>query len=137
MRVVIGAGAIGVEFAWFFNAFGTKVTIVEMLDHLLPIEDTDVSKALEKSFKKQGIAYLLGQKTTGAVTGSDGVEITVEAAAGGEKQGAIEGVRFYLLPPTTSTATAAIGASAAGRDFRKGVLKERNVRQRQTHSSGP
>mgnify|MGYP003586341321 CR=1 FL=1 len=84
--IVIGAGAIGVEFAWFFNAFGTKVTVVEMLDHLLPIEDTDVSKALEKSFKQQGINYLLGQKTTSAVASTEGVEITVEPVAGGEKQ---------------------------------------------------
>lgn len=84
--VVIGAGAIGVEFAWFFNAFGTKVTVVEMLDHLLPIEDTDVSKALEKSFKKQGINYLLGRKTTAAAAGAEGAEITVEPVAGGEPQ---------------------------------------------------
>ncbi len=45
--VIIGAGAIGVEFAYFYKAFGTEVTIVEMLPNLLPVEDTDVSKALE------------------------------------------------------------------------------------------
>ena len=83
--IVIGAGAIGVEFAWFFNAYGTKVTVVEMLDNLLPIEDTDVSKALEKSFKKQGIATMLGHKTVSSQVTDDGVEITVEPAKGGEK----------------------------------------------------
>ncbi len=62
--VIIGAGAIGVEFAYFYNAFGTKVTIVEMLPNLLPVEDTEVSQALEKSFAKQGITALLGHKTT-------------------------------------------------------------------------
>ena len=53
--VIIGAGAIGVEFAYFYNAFGTKVTMVEMLPNMLPVEDTEVSQALEKSFAKQGI----------------------------------------------------------------------------------
>jgi dihydrolipoamide dehydrogenase len=53
--LVIGAGAIGAEFAYFYNAFGTKVTLVEMADRLLPIEDDDCSSALRKSFEKQGI----------------------------------------------------------------------------------
>lgn len=53
--IVIGAGAIGVEFAYFYSVLGTKVTIVEMLDNILPIEDTEVSQTLEKNFKKRGI----------------------------------------------------------------------------------
>ena len=52
---IMGAGAIGAEFAYFLNAFGTKVTLVEMLPHVLPVEDEEVSDALLKSFKKQGI----------------------------------------------------------------------------------
>ena len=52
---IMGAGAIGAEFAYFLNAFGTKVTLVEMLPNVLPVEDQDVSDALHKSFKKQGI----------------------------------------------------------------------------------
>ena len=52
---IMGAGAIGAEFAYFLNAFGTKVTLVEMLPNVLPVEDTEVSDALLKSFKKQGI----------------------------------------------------------------------------------
>jgi dihydrolipoamide dehydrogenase len=53
--IVIGAGAIGVEFAYFFSALGTKVTIIEMLDSILPLEDFEISQALEKNFKKRGI----------------------------------------------------------------------------------
>ncbi len=53
--IVIGAGAIGIEFAYFYSVLGTKVTIIEMLDNILPIEDTEVSQALEKNFKKRGI----------------------------------------------------------------------------------
>ena len=56
--VVIGAGAIGVEFAYFYSTLGTKVTIIEMMKHVLPIEDEEVSIALEKSFKKKGIEIL-------------------------------------------------------------------------------
>jgi dihydrolipoamide dehydrogenase len=80
--VVIGAGAIGVEFAYFYNAFGTKVTIVEMLPNLLPVEDTEVSQALEKSFQKQGIKVLTSHKTVKTAATDTGVKITVEDAKG-------------------------------------------------------
>ena len=83
--VIIGAGAIGVEFAYFFNAFGTKVTVVEMLPNLLPVEDTEVSQALEKSFAKQGIAALLGHKTVKTEVTDAGVKITVADPKGAEK----------------------------------------------------
>jgi len=80
--VVIGAGAIGVEFAYFYNAFGTKVTVVEMLPNLLPVEDTEVSQALEKSFQKQGVKVLTSHKTVKTVATDAGVKITVEDAKG-------------------------------------------------------
>lgn len=53
--VVIGAGAIGIEFAYFYSVLGTKVTVIEMLDHILPVEDAEVAQTLEKNFKKRGI----------------------------------------------------------------------------------
>ncbi|MCB1091770.1 MAG: dihydrolipoyl dehydrogenase [Verrucomicrobiae bacterium] len=84
--LIIGAGAIGVEFAYFYNAYGTKVTIVEMMDHLLPVEDTEISQALEKSFKKQGIQFHTATKTTGANVTENGVELTIEPAKGGASQ---------------------------------------------------
>ena len=80
--IVIGAGAIGVEFAYFYNAFGTKVSVVEMLPNLLPVEDTEVSQALEKSFQKQGIKVLTSHKTVKTQTSEKGVCITVEDAKG-------------------------------------------------------
>ncbi|MDF2374807.1 MAG: dihydrolipoyl dehydrogenase [Verrucomicrobiales bacterium] len=83
---IIGAGAIGIEFAYFFNAYGTEVTVVEMLDKVLPVEDNEVSKLLEKSLTSQGIKILTGTKTTEADTSGDGVKLTVEPAAGGESQ---------------------------------------------------
>lgn len=78
--IIIGAGAIGVEFAYFFNAFGTKVTIIEMLPNILPVEDEEVSKALERSFKKQGINVLSNTKVVDTKDTGSGVEITVEGS---------------------------------------------------------
>ena len=56
--IIVGSGAIGIEFAYFYNAMGTDVTIVEFMDRIVPVEDEDVSKQLEKSFKKSGIKLL-------------------------------------------------------------------------------
>ncbi|MCE9589441.1 MAG: dihydrolipoyl dehydrogenase [Planctomycetes bacterium] len=84
--VIVGAGAIGMEFAYFYNAFGTKVTVVEMLDRLLPIEDTEVSAAILRSFQKQGIDCKPGHKTASIKKTDTGVEVVIEPAAGaGEK----------------------------------------------------
>ena len=76
--VIIGAGAIGVEFAYFYNAFGTKVTLIEMLPNVLPVEDTEVSQTLEKALTKQGIKILTNTKTTKTETTKQGVRVTVE-----------------------------------------------------------
>ncbi len=77
--VIIGAGAIGVEFAYFFNAFGTKVTLVELQPRLLPLEDTEVSKTLERAFRKQGINFLTDTKVVKAEAHENGVRITAHA----------------------------------------------------------
>ena len=76
--VIIGAGAIGVEFAYFYNAFGTKITLVELLPNVLPVEDTEVSQVLERALTKQGIRILTGTKTTKGETTKKGVRLTVE-----------------------------------------------------------
>jgi dihydrolipoamide dehydrogenase len=79
--IVIGAGAIGIEFAYFFNAFGTKVTVVEMLPNILPVEDTEVSVALEKSLTKQGLKLLAGTKVDKAEATDKGVKLTLSGKA--------------------------------------------------------
>ncbi len=76
--VIIGAGAIGVEFAYFYNAFGTEVTLIEMLPDILPVEDTEVSQTLQKALTKQGIKILTQTKTTKTETTKTGVRVTVE-----------------------------------------------------------
>lgn len=72
--VIIGAGAIGVEFAYFYNSYGTKVTIIEMMPSLLPIEDREVTKTLSRVFSKNGIDVLTETKVEGVSTGK---EVTV------------------------------------------------------------
>ncbi|HTL29827.1 MAG TPA: dihydrolipoyl dehydrogenase [Tepidisphaeraceae bacterium] len=78
---IIGAGAIGCEFADFYNAVGTEVTIIEMMDHLLPIEDEDVSIALERSFTKRGIKVLTKTKTEKVEKSGNAVKLTLTGAA--------------------------------------------------------
>jgi len=72
---IIGAGAIGVEFAYFFNAFGAKVTLIEMLPQILPVEDEEVAKTLERSFAKQGIAVHTGTKSENIRVGDKTVKL--------------------------------------------------------------
>jgi len=83
--VIIGGGAIGIEFAYFYSAFGTKVTVIEMMPNLLPVEDTEVSQTLEKSFQKQGIKFLTNTKTTKTEATDAGVKVTVQDAKGAEQ----------------------------------------------------
>jgi dihydrolipoamide dehydrogenase len=80
--IVVGSGAIGVEFAYFYNSMGTKVTIVEYLPRIVPVEDEDISKELEKQYKKQGIAIMTNAEVTKVDTSGDGVKATVKTAAG-------------------------------------------------------
>jgi len=76
--IIIGAGAIGVEFAYFYNAFGTTVTLIEMLPNVLPVEDTEVSQTLERALTKQGIRILTATKTAKTSASRKGVSVTVE-----------------------------------------------------------
>jgi dihydrolipoamide dehydrogenase len=80
--IVVGSGAIGVEFAYFYNSMGTKVTIVEFLPRIVPVEDEDISKELEKQYKKSGITIMTNAEVTKVDTSGEGVKATVKTAAG-------------------------------------------------------
>ncbi|MCX7869288.1 MAG: dihydrolipoyl dehydrogenase, partial [Terrimicrobiaceae bacterium] len=99
--VIIGAGAIGVEFAYFFNAFGSKVTLIEMMPNILPVEDTEISVALEKSLSKQGIRILTGTKVEKAEAHAKGVklELSGKAAEAIEAQVALVAIGVSPLMP--------------------------------------
>jgi dihydrolipoamide dehydrogenase len=80
--IIVGAGAIGIEFAFFYNALGTKVTVVEMLPSILPIEDAELTKQLTMSLKKQGIEILTGTTVEGVRPGPTDVSVTVNGEGG-------------------------------------------------------
>ncbi|MCO4821987.1 MAG: dihydrolipoyl dehydrogenase [Flavobacteriaceae bacterium] len=82
--IVVGSGAIGVEFAYFYNSMGTDVTIVEFMPKVVPVEDDDVSKQLERSFKKSGIKIMTSAEVTSVDTGGSGVKATVKTKKGEE-----------------------------------------------------
>ena len=82
---VVGAGAVGMEFADIFNAFGSKVTLIEALPRILPLEDAEASDTLAKSYKKRGIDVLAGAKVKKAEVGKNKVTLEVEAAGAAQK----------------------------------------------------
>ena len=83
--VVVGSGAIGVEFAYFYNAIGTEVTIVEYMPNIVPVEDEDISKQLEKSFKKSGINIMTNASVESVDTSGKGCVVSIKTAKGEEK----------------------------------------------------
>ena len=82
--IIVGSGAIGVEFAYFYNSMGTKVTIVEYLPNIVPVEDKDISKELEKSFKKSGINVMISSEVLSVDTSGKGVTAKVKNSNGEE-----------------------------------------------------
>ncbi|MEP7254005.1 MAG: dihydrolipoyl dehydrogenase [Ginsengibacter sp.] len=80
--IVVGSGAIGTEFAYFYNSMGTKVTIVEFLPRIVPVEDEDISKELEKNFKKQGITIMVNSEVVSVDTSGDGIKAKIKTADG-------------------------------------------------------
>ncbi len=80
--IVVGSGAIGVEFAYFYAAMGTKVTVVEFLPNLVPVEDEEVSKQLEKSFKKAGIEVMLESSVESVDTKGSGCKVNIKTKSG-------------------------------------------------------
>ena len=107
---VIGAGAVGCEFADIFNAFGTKVTLIEALPRILPLEDAEASDALAKSYKKRGVTTIAGAKVTKATVAAD--KVTLEFEAGGKKE-TLE-VEKVLMAAGRAVNTESMGLKEAG-----------------------
>ncbi len=84
--VIVGAGAIGSEFAWFYNTMGTKVILVEFLPNVVPLEDEEVSRQLERSFKKAGIAVFTNSTVETVDTGGDKCKVKIKTKKGEEEQ---------------------------------------------------
>jgi dihydrolipoamide dehydrogenase len=117
---IMGSGAVGVEFASIFNRFGSKVSLIELLPRLVPVEDEAVSAELARSFKKQGITALVNTRVTRAEV--SGNTVTLDAAGGDGKTQAI--TADYLLVATgRGPVTDGLGAETVGLALERGYVK--------------
>lgn len=117
--VIMGSGPIGVEFATVFKRFGSDVTVVELLPHLVPLEDEAVSAELEKAFKKQGITFLTSATVTAAKAGNAGVDIDVKMPDGSTQK---MSPALLLVATGRGPVTTGLGADAAGLAMDRGYI---------------
>ncbi|MCC5931116.1 MAG: dihydrolipoyl dehydrogenase [Cyclobacteriaceae bacterium] len=116
--VIVGSGAIGVEFAYFYNSIGTKVILVEYLPNIVPLEDEDVSKQLERIYKKAGIEIMTSSEVTKVDTSGKGCKVTVKS---GGKEQTIE-CEIVLSAVGVSPNIEGIGLEEAGVKVEKGKV---------------
>lgn len=116
--IVVGSGAIGCEFAYFYNSIGTKVTIVEYLDRLVPNEDADVSRELAKAFKKKGIEVMTSSEVTAVSTKGRGVTATVKTKKGDQELKADVLLSAVGISPNTEN----IGLESLGIKTERGLV---------------
>ena len=110
--VVVGAGAIGMEFAYVFRSYGADVTVIEMLPHVLPLEDDETAAEVAKAFKKQGIKTLVNTRTEGVDLTADGVTVRVKDGAGGAEQAIAADVVLVAIGVAPNSGD--LGLEAAG-----------------------
>jgi len=118
--IVMGSGAVGVEFASIYRRFGSEVTIVELLPRLVPVEDEAVSAELEKSFRKQGIKCLTGTKVTKATAGASGVELEAQGSDGKTQKLSAE---ILLVATGRGPVTTGLNAEGVGLALDRGYIK--------------
>ena len=117
--LVIGAGAIGVEFAYFFSSLGTEVTLVEMVDQILPVEDTEIAQQLAKIFTKKGMIIKTGAAVQGLTKNGSTASATIKTAQGEEKwSGDAVLIAVGIIPNTDS-----IGIEKVGIKHERGTIK--------------
>jgi dihydrolipoamide dehydrogenase len=118
--IVLGSGAVGVEFASIYRRFGSDITVIELLPRLVPVEDAAVSAELEKSFKKQGIKSLTGTKVTKATVTGKGVDIEAEGSDGKAQKLSAE---LLLVATGRGPVTTGLGAEDVGLQLEKGYVR--------------
>jgi dihydrolipoamide dehydrogenase len=118
--VILGSGAVGVEFASIYRRFGSEVTIIELLERLVPVEDEAVSAELEKSFKKQGITVRTGTKVTSATAADSRVSIEAQTPDGKTNTMTAD---MLLVATGRGPVTTGLGAEEAGIVMDKGYIK--------------
>jgi dihydrolipoamide dehydrogenase len=117
--VIMGSGAVGVEFASIFRRFGSDVTVIELLPRIVPVEDEAVSTELERSFRKQGIKVLTGTKVTSAKASASGVELEAQMSDG--KSGKLS-AEYLLVATGRGPVTSGLGAEEAGLKLERGYI---------------
>jgi dihydrolipoamide dehydrogenase len=118
--VILGSGAVGVEFASIYRRFGSEVTIIELLPRLVPVEDDAISAELEKAFKKQGIKSLTGTKVTRAAASASGVDLEAQVADGKSQKLSAE---LLLVATGRGPVTAGLGVEELGLEMDRGYIK--------------
>ena len=118
--VILGSGAVGVEFASIYRRFGSEVTVVELLPRLVPVEDEAISAELEKSFKKQGIRSLTGTRVTKATADATDVNVEVQGPDGKSQKLAAD---ILLVATGRGPVTIGLGAEALGVRMEKGYIQ--------------
>jgi dihydrolipoamide dehydrogenase len=118
--VIMGSGAVGVEFASIFRRFGSDVTIIELLPRLVPVEDEAVSAELEKSFKKQGIKVLAGTKVAKAAVTANGVDIEAQTPDGKTQKLSAD---LLLVATGRGPVTAGLDIEKLGVEMERGYIK--------------
>jgi dihydrolipoamide dehydrogenase len=118
--VIMGSGAVGVEFASIFRRFGSDVTLIELLPRIVPVEDEAVSSELERSFKKQGIKVLTGTKVTSAKATANGVDLEAQGADGKAQKLSAE---LLLVATGRGPVTSGLGAEDAGLQMDRGYIR--------------
>ena len=117
---IIGSGAVGVEFASIFRRFGSEVTVIELLPHLVPVEDEAVSVELEKSFRKQGITSHTSAKVTSAKATGDGVDVNVQLADGTSQKIRAD---YLLVAAGRGPVTTGLDVERVGLELQNGYIK--------------
>jgi dihydrolipoamide dehydrogenase len=118
--VIIGAGAIGAEFAYFYNAIGTRVTLIEALPRVLPMEDEEISQQVERSFRGQGITVFTGARVQGVQRGADAVTVSFLGQDGKNQQ--VAGERLLLAVGVRGNVEG-LGLEACGIATERGFIR--------------
>lgn len=126
--IVVGAGAIGMEFAYVFRAYGAEVTVIEMLPHVLPLEDDDTAAEVAKAFKKAGIKALVNTRTEGVEPADAGVKVRVKDQASGAEQTLETDVVLVAVGVAPNSADIGLEAAGVQADKRGFIVVDEHMR---------
>ena len=131
--VIVGSGAIGMEFGYFYNAYGSEVTIIEMADQLLPLEDVDVAAEVTKEFTRSGVKLLPGTRTDSVALTESGVNVTVTTLANGNVETIVADKVLMAIGVRPNTETLGLEEIGIARDRHGFIEIDELMRTNQAH----